>query len=283
LPERPGHQTMDTMESLPLIPVLMVLAVPLAPAAQAVVVPLTANQPPLAFVRVPGGTLPDGKRIQPFLLQTTEVTQRQWRSLLHSEPSAHNGCDDCPVESVNWTEAAAFANALSRRENLPESYVLEKCRAYPGTGTTCKIVRLASEDPLALAGYRLPTEAEWTFAARAPKAKATGTTHPPAWLKDNSEERPHPVAGLTPNILGLHDMSGNVWEWCHDVSIDPNRLRRGEAEASDRGTYRVVKGGSWATDLDTARPGHRESLHMNYRDPSVGFRLARTLRPRQPK
>lgn len=274
---------MDTMESLPLIPVLMVLAVPLAPAAQAVVVPLAANQPPLAFVRVPGGTLPDGQRIQPFLLQATEVTQRQWRTLLHSEPSVHNGCDDCPVESVNWTEAAAFANTLSRREHLPESYVLEKCRAYPGTGTTCKIVRLASADPLALSGYRLPTEAEWTLAARAPAARATGRTRPPAWLKGNAGERPHPVAGLTPNVLGLHDMAGNVWEWCHDVSIDPSRLRRGEAEDPAKGTYRVVKGGSWATGPDTALPGHREPLHMNYRDPSVGFRLARTLHPRQPK
>ncbi|MEB3237445.1 MAG: formylglycine-generating enzyme family protein [Candidatus Sericytochromatia bacterium] len=269
------------MPHVPFVPLLLACLLPLGPLAAAAPKPVaaTGTEPTLRFVKVTGGIRPDGVQVRPFLLQATEVTQRQWRALLHSEPSAFTACDDCPVESVNWTEAAAFANALSRRDGLPESYILEKCRAYPGTGTTCKIVRLASPDPQSLKGYRLPTEAEWAWAAGAARKPAgpSAKTHPAGWLKANAGNRTHAVGGLPSQPPGVHDLFGNVWEWCHDIAIDPNKQRRGQPEDPARGTYRVVKGGSWATGPEAARPEGREPVHMNYRDPSVGFRLARSL------
>ncbi|MEB3299499.1 MAG: SUMF1/EgtB/PvdO family nonheme iron enzyme [Candidatus Sericytochromatia bacterium] len=252
-------------------PALLLASSLLAVMGGRLAIPLAADTPPLEFVRVPGGQLLKGSKVRPFLLQTTEVTQRQWRALLHSEPSGFANCDDCPVESINWTEAAAFANALSRRDKLPESYVLEKCRAYPGTGTTCKVVRLAGPDPQAMKGYRLPTENEWAWAAAGARRTVSASHLPPAgsWLEDTSRKTTHPVGRHPAQALGLYDMAGNVWEWCHDVAGSP----RDPAALN----FRVVKGGSWASSRDTAKPDHRQPLHMNYRDSSVGFRLARSL------
>jgi formylglycine-generating enzyme required for sulfatase activity len=150
-------------------------------------------------------------------VQTTEVTQQQWEQLMGDDPSYHPDCgDDCPVESITWYQAVEFCNQLSEREGLTPVYTI--------VGTDVSWDRSAD-------GYRLPTEAEWEYAARA--ASSTGlpggeiTVDPDrcdvdpilddvGWYCGNSGGSTQPVAQKSANSLRLYDTHGNVWEWCWD-------------------------------------------------------------------
>lgn len=123
-----------------------------------------------------------------FYMQRTEVTQGQWLEIMGTNPSNFSSCGDtCPVERVSWNDIQQFLTALNAR--------------YPGRN------------------YRLPTEAEWEYAARAGTTGdygGTGILDDMGWYSGNSGSRAHPVAGKLPNAWGLHDMHGNVWEWVQD-------------------------------------------------------------------
>jgi formylglycine-generating enzyme required for sulfatase activity len=163
--------------------------------------------------------------VEPFLMGRTEVTQAQWRGVMGDNPSRQDDCDDCPVERVSWSEAQAYVATLS-----------------------------------ALTGrrYRLPTEAEWEYAAR---AGGTGrwshgddermlAAH--AWYAANSEGRPQPVGRWPANAFGLHDMQGNVWEWVQDAWVKDYRGAPADArarESNDPEAPRVMRGGSWQDPL----------------------------------
>ncbi|WKU08428.1 formylglycine-generating enzyme family protein [Micromonospora sp. HUAS LYJ1] len=188
-----------------------------------------------------------------YRLGVVPVTQGWYARVTGERPSSTRG-DRLPVEGVSWVDAVRFCDTLSRQEGLTPAYRLHD----DGEG--------ADWDPCA-DGYRLPTEAEWEYACR---AGTTGPRYGPldeiAWYRDNSGERPHPVAGRTPNPWGLYDLLGNVWEWCWDVY-----------DAEVYGGYRVLRGGGWFDEHWSCRASVRRRSHPTLRIDDVGFRLARSL------
>jgi len=186
-----------------------------------------------------------------FYMGKYEVTQGQWRQVMGSNPSLFSSCgDDCPVENVSWNNAQTFIEKLNHSSGKR---------------------------------YRLPTEAEWEYAARSggKKEKWAGTSSESslgeyAWYDANAGGKTHPVGQKKPNGLGLYDMTGNVWEWCSDwyggkyygesVRVDP--------EGPFSGSYRVFRGGSWNSGAAATRAAVRGRRDPDYRYYGLGFRLA---------
>ena len=188
-----------------------------------------------------------------FLIGNTEVTQSQWRAVMGSNPSRFSQCyDDCPVERVRWSEAQDFARRLSQK-----------------TGKQ----------------YRLPSEAEWEYAARAGSnskwsfGEVEDQLGDYAWYGSNSQNKTQGVAQKKPNACGLFDMHGNVWEWVQDCWHDnyagaPVDGRVWTTGCSDN--MRVLRGGSWYDSPSGLRSAYRIRVTPIDRGVSSGLRLART-------
>ena len=174
-----------------------------------------------------------------------------------------------PAITVSWNDAVAYCNWLSGKKRL------SKCYKVDSTGV--KYLDTAK-------GYRLPTEAEWEFAARGGnKSKGTqyaGSTdlNETSWYKVNSNGGTMTVAQLKPNELGLYDMTGNVWEWVWDFysdsyyKVSPTDNPKG----SETGAYRVMRGGAFYNFGNYTRVYTRQNSYPNFMQNSVGFRIART-------
>ncbi len=193
---------------------------------------------------------PRDVQVAAFSIGKYEVTQAQWRAVMDRNPSGNEGCDQCPVENVSWNDIQDF---------------LKKLNAMTGKR------------------YRLPTEAEWEYAARGGnKSKnflysGSKTLGDVAWYDDNSGSETHPVGKKAANELGLYDMSGNVWEWCEDNWHDNYKGAPKDERAwvdSSRGGYRVLRGGSWSYDAGSCRVAYRDSDNPTYQFSYYGFRLA---------
>jgi formylglycine-generating enzyme required for sulfatase activity len=188
-----------------------------------------------------------------FWMGKYPVTQGEWKKVVGSNPSYFKLGDDYPVECVSWLDARQFIKKLSLMND-------------------------------GLYAFRLPTEAEWEYGCRSgggPEKYAGWAEEDAleelAWHAENSGGMPHPVGSRKPNRLGLYDMSGNVWEWCEDIYSDTAYERHecvnpacctGEPD-------RVIRGGSWYTDPDSARCSSRRFLDQTYRRHFVGFRIVR--------
>ncbi len=234
-----------------------------------------------------------------FALLSTEVTQRQFEFATGYRPGPDRdctatipecpACDNCPVVRVNWHEAAAFCNRLSRMAGRTECY---EC-VGTDAAQTCS-PNPTFDTPYDCPGYRLPTEAEWEYAARAGDERATyngdlgegqlACEHPNpvldpiAWFCGNSDWRCTEVGSLAGNTWSLRDMLGGAWEWCHDwwtdvysssISTDP--------WGPMTGTGRVIRGGSFDHPAREARAAFRFSASPEYRCDNMGFRPVRTL------
>ena len=182
-----------------------------------------------------------------YMIGKTEVTQELWEAVMGSNPSEFKG-SNLPVEDVSWEDCQAFITKLNAL-----------------TGKT----------------FRLPTEAEWEYAARGGinsqgfKYSGSNTVDDVAWYRDNSSDKPHPVATKAPNELGIYDMSGNVWEWCSDWDSSYTSASQTNPTGPDSGSYRMDRGGSWGNEVWYCRVSYR--FNMKYTPTlrgTLGLRLA---------
>jgi formylglycine-generating enzyme required for sulfatase activity/serine/threonine protein kinase len=233
-----------------------------------------------------------------FWMSRTEMTQGQWSTLWGVNPALDTRCGEvCPVENVTWWSALATANELSRRADLPPCYLLPApCEGSAAGGTlVCEgdPTLQTGPDGAPCTGYRLPTESEWEYAARAGDSRMTYQgdlhgdlsrcdPHPTldeiAWTCANAESQLHPTGSKRANAWGLHDMLGNVWEWTYDrYAAYPGGTLDDPPDDHPRGGQRVVRGGSWdGGGLRFVRAANRDFLSASGRYRNVGVRLVRT-------
>ena len=193
-----------------------------------------------------------------FLMMTTPVTQRMWESVMGDNPSYFRGGADHPVEQVSWEDTQKFIDKLNKH---------------------------SGNDGL----HRLPTEAEWEYACRAGTTTAFWSgdctesegKYPNldrvGWFTKNSGDQTHPVGQKPANPWGLHDMHGNVWEWCNDWKGSYPRGSVTDPVGPDTGSGRVVRGGSWDFPAWYCRSARRGGLSPDNRCSLVGIRLARSV------
>jgi formylglycine-generating enzyme required for sulfatase activity len=239
----------------------------------------TVEQAPLdGFVRVEGGTfmmgspLPEEERednetphkvtVTSFYMGKYEVTQEEWVAVMGTNPSNFKG-DNLPVEQVRWYDAIKYCNKRSVKEGLTP--------AYRGSG---KGVTWNGN------GYRLPTEAEWEYAARGGNLgdflvyRYASNEDVVTWYNGNSGEKTHPVGTKQPNGLGIYDMSGSVYEWCWDWSGDYPSSPQTDPRGASSGSYRVARGGSF--NGQNPRSVWRSYSTPSNRADNLGFRLVRS-------
>jgi formylglycine-generating enzyme required for sulfatase activity len=206
---------------------------------------------------------------QMVAVATTEVTQDQWTAVMGDGPSASSSCGPtCPVENVSWQDATEFANRLSKLEGLDECYVFEEGVVGWPSGLECT-------------GYRLLTEAEWEYAARAGEDHAysgSDEAEDVAWVSSNSEGQPQPVGTRKANAWRIHDMSGNVWEWVWDGYASFSAAPTVDPLGPEGNSDRVNRGGSWYLSADQACVSRRFSYYTGYRAHDVGLRIGRTVK-----
>jgi len=235
----------------------------------------------IEMVRVEGGTFQMGSTIgeddekpvhsvtvSSFYIGKYEVTQNEWQAVMGNNPSNFKG-DKRPVEEITWYQAVEFCNKLSQKEGLTPAYTIN------GREVSCN---------WSASGYRLPTEAEWEFAARggnlSKRYQYSGSIFigSVAWYEDNSNNETHIVGGKEPNELGTYDMSGNVWEWCWDLYGDYSSESQTNPKGASSGSRRVHRGGSWLNYDHDCRVANREYYSPGYSLNRLGFRLARKIR-----
>jgi len=261
------------------------------------------------FVLVKGGTFKNTKSnyygkdvtISSFYIDKYDVTQKEWVDVMGSNPSKFKG-SNLPVETVSWYDSVEYCNKRSLKEGLRPYYNIDKTKQDPNNMPDPKFGDL---DPIKWTvtinaganGYRLPTEAEWEYAAEGGQLSKSYTysgsddVDEVAWYWKNSGDKnltgywkwstlqqnhnqTKPVGEKKPNELGLYDMSGNVREWCWDWhgSLETHVT---DPQGSHGGYGRVWKGGGWMGDAPFTASAFRGSLAANGSGPDQGFRVCR--------
>ena len=190
-----------------------------------------------------------------FAIGQTEVTQELWQAVMGSNPGHFSGTN-LPVEGVSWNDCQNFVAALNQLVTLEEGYE-----------------------------FRLPTEAEWEYAARGGNKSqgyvyaGSNTASEVAWYSNNSGDAPHTVGTKAPNELGLYDMSGNVYEWCYDKYADYTSATQVDPTGATEGANtRIIRGGSWYQNNSNCRVTNRNKLSYSNTLKWLGLRLVIALK-----
>ena len=265
---------------------------------------------PEGFVLIPAGTFQMGSNVgysdnkpvhevtitKSFYMGKYEVTQAEYEkycSYGSSSPSSSYGDgDNYPAYYVSWYDALVYCNKRSMAEELTPCYSIsgntdpEKWGTVPTSSNNTWNAVVCNWNAN---GYRLPTEAEWEYAARAEDNTVASLTYSGtsdvnklgeyAWYSSNSNSKTHEVGTKKANGFGLYDMSGNVWEWCWNWftnSYDAEAEGGSDPTGTSAGSNRVYRGGSWRSSSDRCAVSCRRSLYPNIRDNNLGFRVVRS-------
>ena len=261
---------------------------------------------PAGFVKVEGATIVGGDKfkvgsntgvfvagrtvtLSDFYMCDHEVTQAEYFVVMGANPSnfTEYAWEKLPVEQVSWYDAIAYCNKRSAKEGLECVYTISgisdwKNFYYANVPTSDNATWNAATCDLSKNGYRLPTEAEWEYAALGGKAGVAADDPTDYAGTNDSESKTHAVKTKTKNGLGLFDMSGNVWEWCWDWYND-------DAKSGDNSNpvtnplggaplelRRVLRGGSWKYGDFICSVAYRNGNYPNGRDDNLGFRVVRS-------
>ena len=270
---------------------------------------------PAGFVYIPAGKFQMGSTVgdadekpnhkvtisKGYFMGRHEVTQKEWAEVMKdnangiseypshfkNSPAENEDQTQRPVEQVSWYDAVVYCNRRSIAEDLTPCYTIGGKTNPDEWGT----VPTSSDDPWEVTcdweanGYRLPTEEEWEYAARAGDDTTNARTWSGtkvgddlenyAWYSKNSENKTHQVGTLHPNEWGLYDMSGNVWEWCWDWYGNYSDESVSDPHGGSSGGSRVCRGGSWGSLANYCTVSFRRYLDPGSRSASLGFRLVR--------
>ena len=236
---------------------------------------------------------------KPFYMGKYEVTQAEYEKHCsytgdRYPESSYGVGDNYPAYYVSWYDALVYCNKRSMAEGLKPCYSIDDSTNPEDWGDVPTSIRDAVawksvECNWNANGYRLPTEAEWEYAARAGDNTVFGLTYSGtgdvsklgdyAWYNDSANDNAHKVGTKLPNAFGLYDMSGNVWEWCWNRRLtneyDENTEGGSDPTGLSTGSDRVIRGGSWGSDFDYCAVSYRDRSYPYARYYSLGFRVVR--------